>query len=73
MICPKCGHENPDSAAMCTNCYYKFRFGHAHGDPARTFYFTASSRKKKWIFIAMIIIFLIIIVMFIFSIISSSC
>lgn len=71
MICPKCGMENPDSAAMCTNCYYKFKFGHAHGDPKKTFYFAASSPKKKWISIAFIIIFVIFIVMFVLSVISS--
>jgi uncharacterized membrane protein YvbJ len=71
MICPKCGQQNPDSAAMCTNCYYKFNFGHAHGDPGRTFYFGSSSPKKKWVSIALIIVFVFFIVMFILSLISS--
>lgn len=71
MICPKCGHENPDSTAMCINCYYKFQFGHAHGDPAKTFYFAASSPKKKWLSMALIFVVVIFIVIFILSVMSS--
>lgn len=71
MICPKCGHENPDSAALCANCFYKFNFGHAHGDPAKTFYFASSAPKKKWITIASIVLFMIFIAIFILAIISS--
>jgi len=70
MICPKCGHENPDSTAMCTNCYYKFRFGHAHGDPGKTFYFVSSPSRKKWASIVLIIVFVIFIVMFMLSVLS---
>jgi len=71
MICPKCGHQNPDSAAMCTKCYYKFNFGHAHGDPAKIFYFASSQAKKKWVSVALIIIFILFILMFLFSVLSS--
>ena len=35
MICPKCGHQNPDWMAECQKCLYKFRFGHGYGDPAK--------------------------------------
>lgn len=71
MICPKCGHENLDSAAMCTKCYYKFNFGHAHGDPGKTFYFISSPAKKKWVSVALIMILILFIVMFVLSILSS--
>jgi len=71
MVCPKCGQQNPDSAAICTNCYYKFKFGHAHGDPGKIFYFPSSSSKKKWASIVLIIVFVIFIVMFLLSLISS--
>jgi uncharacterized membrane protein YvbJ len=34
MICPSCGAQNPDDAALCGACQYRFRFGHAFNDPA---------------------------------------
>jgi len=70
MVCPKCGHQNPDSAAICTNCYYKFNFGHAHGDPGKAFYFISLPAKKKWVSVALIIIFILFIVMFVLSVLS---
>ena len=71
MICPKCGHQNSDSAAMCKKCYYKFNFGHAHGDPGKTFYFVSSPAKRKWVSVALIIVFVLFIVIFLLSLISS--
>lgn len=48
MICPACGKNNADEAALCTGCGYKFRFGHAFNDPARmTFIQPGSSGKAK--------------------------
>lgn len=43
MICPHCGAENPDTARLCEKCYYRFVFGHAHGDPSRRMFFDFSS------------------------------
>jgi uncharacterized membrane protein YvbJ len=33
MICPSCGTDNPEDAGQCSDCGYKFRFGHAFNDP----------------------------------------
>ena len=66
MICPKCGSENPDSALKCNQCYYKFKFEHAHGDPSKKinldfsgkeYSATSTSAKiSRWIVIILVII-----------------
>ncbi len=77
MVCSRCGADNVDSSAQCSQCYYKFRFGHAHGDPSQAMYFTTTSENhadskpsKLWrfIFFAVILFFMLI---FGFSIVQS--
>ncbi|MBN2200489.1 hypothetical protein JW777_00880 [bacterium] len=51
MICPNCGHEQPDQSAMCSHCGSKFRFLHGHGDPAKMRFMNFSNLKtsgQKW-------------------------
>ena len=74
MICPHCGQQNPDSASLCSNCHYKFRFGHAHGDPRKMMYFFSkpSEKSKKLnfvsvVFYGIILLFIAIFVLFIYS------
>ncbi len=73
MICPKCGEENPETAGECSNCFYKFRFGHAYNDPAHLSFpieIKSSENKRtkimKYIFLLFIalVILLAIIVSF---------
>jgi uncharacterized membrane protein YvbJ len=75
MICPHCGKENPDSVPLCSNCHYKFRFGHAHGDPKNMMYLFSkpSEKSKKFNFVSVVFygIILLFITIFILSIYSS--
>jgi hypothetical protein len=58
MLCPSCGVENPDDAAMCAKCGYKFRFGHAYNDPGKSTFLNLSGKPRalKYTFIAFIVI-----------------
>ena len=69
MICPKCGYANPDNAAQCAHCYYKFRFGHAYNDPAAASFPSLGSSKKMRL--VRLIFFLFFILLFIFMIFMS--
>lgn len=68
MICPKCGTENPGDAAACSECGYKFRFGHAFDDPNKmTFLGFSGSRSKLirsagYVFVVLLVIFFILII-----------
>ncbi len=37
MLCPACGTDNPDDSKICSNCRYRFQFGHAYNDPKQMF------------------------------------
>ncbi len=66
MICPKCGYDNPDNAGQCSNCYYKFKFGHAYNDPQNMTLISLSNSKKskivRFIFFSILILVFILIV-----------
>ena len=73
MICPSCGYNNSEDAEQCAQCNYKFRFGHAHGDPANmTFISSGESKKAKmarYVFAAFFIfIFIVMIISWFLSI-----
>lgn|GEM_PF-971300 len=77
MVCPRCGADNVETAAQCSQCHYKFRFGHAHGDPSQAMYFTTAPEGKvdtkpnkpwRFVIIAMFVLFALI---FGFSIVES--
>ncbi|MBN2415535.1 zinc ribbon domain-containing protein [bacterium] len=69
MICPSCGENNSDNAALCTYCGYKFRFGHAFNDPANmTFLKSGSAGKSR---AGRIVFFLFLLVMVVTVIVAS--
>ncbi len=47
MICPSCGTDNWANAAQCSNCHFKFRFGHAYNDPANMTIFRWSKTTDR--------------------------
>ena len=68
MVCPKCGYNNPDNAAQCSNCYYKFRFGHAYNDPKyMTFISVGNAKNSKSVRYIFISIFLLVFILIIAS------
>ncbi len=67
MICPKCGHENPDDAGQCLNCCYKFRFGYAYKDPQNMMFFASTGSKKnkfsRYLFVALFLLIFVLIIL----------
>lgn len=65
MICPSCGADNDEGAAICRVCNYRFRFGHALGDPAKAFFPrmpTEGGRSLRWPIYLFLLLFLATIV-----------
>ncbi len=54
MICPKCRSENSDTAAECSVCLYKFRFGHAYNDPAHMMHIDSPPARRRLMFVILI-------------------
>ena len=66
MICPSCGAQNPDDAPMCSECRYRFRFGHAFNDPAQPVMpdFTGKGKSGRFpLAVRLLVIILFIIIM----------
>jgi hypothetical protein len=65
MLCPSCGSENPDDAAICAKCNYKFRFGHAYNDPGKGTFINLSgkSRVLRYSFFAFVVLVLALVIL----------
>jgi hypothetical protein len=65
VICPNCGAQNPDDAPICSECRYRFRFGHAFNDPSQMVMPDFTGSQKRGPFpraVRFLVLFLLIVI-----------